>query len=512
MSSVSVSVVVIGRAREAARIAVAEAIRYFDGTGLTYEVILLDPDVTDHDTSLTALPPAVQAIAGRPGEPGGLIRNGVQESRGEVIALIDGAASIRWEGVGDAVAMLQSTSADCAIGYLPSSSTMWLDDSATLVTRMFLSPEYRRRSVLFMFSAMTARRLFSESKVKGEGVELEVLFLANKYGFRVEAIALEPGEGPAFSPSPMLSLERIAAVPRVRLLNRRMLYRPAQRCPVCFSAEVWSSHQTESHVVRGCRRCKCSYLMPSEIEGATGREALSAPARLARQRNTRRRAGVLERTIPSLARILDAGAQDADLGLLLKGRFDYVALEWEREELARAVRARGVECYHGELEAFVNVGAPFDVVTFFHSFGRRADPHAALARVKDLMKPGGVLLIVAADTESLTWSMAGVPALCRRFPGDLIFYSHSSLIELLEHSGFEIVNAVSDWEFQPAADLASGAMPIASLARPFRKLIPSLTSLVVQLPSGAIRIVAKRRAGSPLNLRSIRAAEPTHAR
>jgi hypothetical protein len=34
----------------------------------------------------------------------------------------------------------------------------------------------------------------------------------------------------------------------------------------------------------------------------------------------------------------------------------------------------------------------------------------------------------------------------------------------------------------------------------------------VLLFSGSIRIVAKRRAGAPMNVRAIRSVEPTHAR
>ena len=49
---------------------------------------------------------------------------------------------------------------------------------------------------------------------------------------------------------------------------------------------------------------------------------------------------------------------------------------------------------------------------------------------------------------------------------------------------------------------------LAPLVRVLLKVLPD--PLLVS--SGSIRIVAKRRAGAPVNFRAIRSVEPTHAR
>ncbi|HEX9458963.1 MAG TPA: hypothetical protein VGA84_07445, partial [Thermoanaerobaculia bacterium] len=57
-----------------------------------------------------------------------------------------------------------------------------------------------------------------------------------------------------------------------------------------------------------------------------------------------------------------------------------------------------------------------------------------------------------------------------------------------------------------------------SVAMRWPALTPLVQTLLKVLPdpllisSGSIRIVAKRRAGSPVNFRAIRSVEPTHAR
>jgi hypothetical protein len=49
---------------------------------------------------------------------------------------------------------------------------------------------------------------------------------------------------------------------------------------------------------------------------------------------------------------------------------------------------------------------------------------------------------------------------------------------------------------------------IAPFVRMLLKVLPDPLLLF----SGSIRIVAKRRAGAPMNFRAIRSVEPTHAR
>ncbi|HEY0789232.1 MAG TPA: class I SAM-dependent methyltransferase, partial [Thermoanaerobaculia bacterium] len=172
----------------------------------------------------------------------------------------------------------------------------------------------------------------------------------------------------------------------------------------------------------------------------------------------------------------------------------------------------GLEVYRASLQHFVNTGPAFDAVTLFHVFEHLADPHDALATLAELLRPGGILVLITPDTESLLCSISGDRWVSYKFPEHLILYSRSALIELLEHSGFEIVSATGDFEYCDHPFLLSRLEALhpaaATLARPMLSLLPDPLAAT----SGSIRIIARRRSGPALAARAIRAAEPTHAR
>ena len=100
----------------------------------------------------------------------------------------------------------------------------------------------------------------------------------------------------------------------------------------------------------------------------------------------------------------------------------------------------------------------------------------------------------------------------QNFRTHLILYSRSALIELLEHSGFEIVSIGAELAYRDHRFLRhSVAMRWPALAPLVRVLLNVLPDPLL-LFSGSIRIVAKRRAGAPVNFSAIRSVEPTHAR
>jgi SAM-dependent methyltransferase len=164
------------------------------------------------------------------------------------------------------------------------------------------------------------------------------------------------------------------------------------------------------------------------------------------------------------------------------------------------------------LSSFVNTGPAFDAITLFHTLETLADPHDALARMRDLLKPGGVLLLVTFDTEGLLYLLSERWRMVHNFRTHVILYSRSALIELLERSGFEIASITPAVEYRDHRFLrhwVSARWPaLAPIARAILALLPD--PLLVS--SGSIRIVARRRAGPSISVRAIRSVEPTHAR
>ena len=448
---------------------------------------------------------------------GAMIRRGTADAGGSVVIIVDHDLPYPVSAIGDAVALIESGAAEVVFA-----RRAGCRDSVVL--RSLLVPILPDASLqLKAFSAEAARLLITESKLRGGGFDLEAAYLANKYGFRIERLTVHADA--ASRPANFGFWSGIASAFAIRMTDRRNGYRAPRRCPVCLSNEVWNFDQIPGNVVRACSRCKCRYLGRFEVDDDSHpvrRVLRSQPAPVdvgeetqhrgvAREKTSQRRLGALRRHLTSRARILEIGVRDGSFGAAASREFEYVGID-RAAAAARAARARGLDVYCSTVPNFVNTGPAFDAIVLFHVFENMADPHDALARMKDLLKPGGVLLLSTFDTEGLVYLVTERRWMTQNFRTHLILYSRSALIELLEHSGFEIVSIGPELAYRDHRFLrhsvATRWPALAPLVRMLLKVLPD--PLLVS--SGSIRIVAKRRAGSPINFRAIRSAEPTHAR
>jgi dolichyl-phosphate beta-glucosyltransferase len=446
---------------------------------------------------------------------GAMIRRGAADAGGSVVIIVDPDLPYPVSAIGDAVALIESGAAEVVFGRREK-----FRDS--IVLRSLLVSIVPDPSLqLTAFSSDAARLLIAESKLRGGGFDLELAYLANKYGFRIERLTVR-----AHASKRSFGFWRGAASAiSIRMTDRRNGYRAPRRCPVCFSHEVWNFDQIPGNVVRACSRCKCRYLgrfdadddsrpvrrvlrgQHAQVE--TGEEALHRG--VAREKTSQRRLGALRRHLNARARVLEIGVRDGSFGDAAAREFEYVGID-RAAPAARAARSRGLEVYCSTVPNFVNTGPAFDAIVLFHVFENMADPHDALARMKDLLKPGGVLLLSTFDTEGLVYLITERRWMTQNFRTHLILYSRSALIELLEHSGFEIVSIGAELAYRDHRFLRhSAAMRWPALAPLVRMLLKVLPDPLL-LFSGSIRIVAKRRAGAPVNFRAIRSVEPTHAR
>ncbi|HEV7763667.1 MAG TPA: bifunctional glycosyltransferase/class I SAM-dependent methyltransferase [Thermoanaerobaculia bacterium] len=489
MSATSVSVVVpLGASAAAAAVA-----KYLETTGLTFEILTPPGD-----------------------EYGIAVRRGVSEAKGTVIVIADAELPYPVSAIGDAVAMVESGATDVVF------ASTRTEPIAPAFTRSLLVPLLPDRTIhLAAFSSTAAKVLHAESRLPHRGCELEIAFLANKYGFRVEYLVVHPT-----SPLRVRSFGKvggIASAIAIRWANRRNAYRAARRCPVCFSSEVWSCAQIPGNVVRACRRCKCRYLNQfTDGEGTPAHRVLRAHepptspsyeshSPPARERTSLRRFHWLRNQLTLRARVLEVGVRDGSFGAIATEEFEYVGID-PASAAARHARARGLEVYCASLASFVNTGPAFDAITLFHVFENMADPHDTLGRIKDLLKPGGVLFLSTFDTEGLIYLFSEQKRMAQNFRTHLILYSRSALIELLEHSGFELIDIGPDFEYRDHKFLRHWISAHHPFLGPIARALLHVLPDPLILSTGSIRIVAKRRSGPPLNVRTIRSVEPTHAR
>jgi SAM-dependent methyltransferase len=521
MSATSVSVLLpLAADVKEAHVGCDAITRFLRSTGLDFEVLTLVP---------------------RDGEQyGTLLRRGISEAKGETIVIADDDLPYGASAIGDAIAMIQSGATDIVFATTS-------DDSRHAVIRWLLvdilpDPTIRLKA----FSAGAARLAIAETKLAGTECEIEIAFLANKYGFRVEPLLVTlseklpvasgrwPEADPATGnrqPATTKSRRRLSftnlslgAVISIRMTARRMGYRASRRCPVCFASDVWTAAQIPGNIVRACSRCKCRYLnqFTTDDEARPVRRILrahAAPAEAreeshsstARDRTALRRLAALRKHLAPRARMLEIGVRDGRFGLASSQEFEYVGID-HAQPVARAARGLGLEVYCATLANFVNTGPLFDAIALFHVFENHPDPHDALARIKDLLKPGGVLFLTMFDTEGLLYLLTERKRMAHNFQTHLILYSRSALIELLEHSGFEIEVIGPDFEHRDHRFLrhvVGARWPI---------LAPIVNALLKMLPdpllvgTGSIRVIAKRRAGTTVDIRAVRSVEATHAR
>jgi SAM-dependent methyltransferase len=498
MSSTHVSILVPLLGRSAELPSTLESIeQYLQTTGFEFEIRVLDS----------------RDGAGY----GAMLRRGASDARGEVIVVVDAALPYPVSAIGDAVAMITSGGADLVFAARER-------HASNLILQSLLVPALPDPALqLKAFSADASRLLLVEPKLAGGGCDLEIAYLANKYGFRIERLSLATRGNASLTFDSVSGL--IDAV-RIRFTDRNNGYRAPRRCPVCFSTEVWSWEQIPGNVIRACSRCKCRYLnsfSEDDSGSAPVRRVLRphAPAhdpldetqhtRTAREKTSLRRLAILRKELPSRARVLEIGVREGSFGLSASREYEYVGID-RAPAVVRAARAKGLEVYCSTVSNFVNTGPAFDAIVLFHVFENMPDPHDALARIKELLKPGGVLLLSTFDTEGLVHLLTNRRWIAQGFRTHLILFSRSALIELLERSGFEIGSVSPDLEYRDHKfvrhTVAARWPSFAGVARALLNVVPD--PLLVS--SGSIRIIARRRAGPPLNVRAVRAVEPTHAR
>src|SRR5579859_6985260 len=403
MSSTSVSVLVpLSRRNPDVRATVSQIEQYLSTTGFEFRVITVEHGV----------------------------RRAAAEAGESTVVVVDGDLPYNVGAIGDAVALIQSGAADVVFGSRPNRRTSLLLRS--LLVHELPDPAMQLKAL----SSDAAHLLFGEAKFDGSRADLEIAYLANKYGFRIEHLLVQAR--PVVSSASLFGA--IAAAVAIRLTDRRNGYRAPRRCPVCFSSEVWTCAQIPNNVVRACGRCKCRYLdrIIEPREGLPVHRELRAhpmasdswPAdpfdetahtRNAKERTNQRRIKLLRSQVPSHGRLLEIGVRDGSFGVIAAREYEYVGID-RAAAAARAARARSLEVYCATLLDFVNTGPAFDAVTLYHVFESMTDPHDALARIKDLLKTGGVLLLTALDTEALPYLLSERKRAAQNFRTRAILY------------------------------------------------------------------------------------------
>lgn len=137
--------------------------------------------------------------------------------------------------------------------------------------------------------------------------------------------------------------------------------------------------------------------------------------------------------------LLDVGCGDGtylrtmrDLGWKVRG------LEPDARA-ASVARAQGLDVIEGTVESSLRDRNAYDVITMSHAIEHVADPARALVVVRDALRPGGTLLLIAPNTGSLAHRRFGASWYHIDPPRHLQLFNVANLVARTESAGLGVV-------------------------------------------------------------------------
>ena len=141
---------------------------------------------------------------------------------------------------------------------------------------------------------------------------------------------------------------------------------------------------------------------------------------------------------PEPGSILDVGCgRGLMLSELARRGWKAVGVEMSEAASRHAREVLGLDVRVGELVSLHLPAASFDVVSFFHVLEHLADPDAALAEARRLLRPDGRLLVEVPNFGSFQSRLAGGRGFHVDAPRHLFHFTREALRASLERAGFE---------------------------------------------------------------------------
>jgi SAM-dependent methyltransferase len=150
----------------------------------------------------------------------------------------------------------------------------------------------------------------------------------------------------------------------------------------------------------------------------------------------RRRVRKIQRFVPN-GRILDIGCgRGITLSLLREGGWETFGTEISETAASHARTLLGDSVFVGDLLAAPWPESSFDVVSIWHVLEHLPDPSAVLGKCRELLRPGGVLVVAVPNFESLQARLTGRHWFHLDVPRHYWHFGTGVLRGLLEKEGF----------------------------------------------------------------------------
>jgi SAM-dependent methyltransferase len=223
--------------------------------------------------------------------------------------------------------------------------------------------------------------------------------------------------------------------------------RVALRCAVCGGAYARRRFEKSGYGVYRCRDCGFEYVWPTPAKDELARhynKAYEVDRDAYRAGLEEWRIADLERWAPARGRLLEVGAS---WGYWLEAArqrgWEVAGVEMSGLTSSHARDALGIDVYTGDLLEAPLGANTFDAVVMSHVLEHTLDPAQQLQRVRELLRPGGVVAIWVPNSASFAARVAGPWWDWYAPPEHLWYFSPPTLGRLLRQLGFEVLETRS---------------------------------------------------------------------
>lgn len=160
-------------------------------------------------------------------------------------------------------------------------------------------------------------------------------------------------------------------------------------------------------------------------------------------------ASEIKRLTKHTGKALDIGCNTGIWLATLGAAWDKYGVELSSLAAETGRRFSKAEIYCGPIESYHAAPNSFDMVTAFAVIEHLSDPHMLVAGAYEHLTPGGLLVLMTGDRESLVARQMGTDWPLYWSYDHISFFSARSLCRLLENQGFQVIH--QEWRFMYTA-------------------------------------------------------------
>ncbi len=291
------------------------------------------------------------------------------------------------------------------------------------------------------------------------------------------------------------------ATPSCSVLLRSPMPAPSTSCAACDSARAHPLFRVKGFDILACDGCglartelpadfdpasiyTASYFDGGQHDGYADYQGSEATLRMEFARTL----DVLARHGASAGNLLELGCAYGFFLEEARQRFRVAGVEVS-DHARETCRARGLRVERELTPELVGEHGPFDVAVMLDVIEHLAEPAAVLGGVRSALRTGGKLLLTTGDFGALPARIAGKRWRLMTPPQHLWFFSPASMEQVLQRTGFRLLELSHPWKRVPLSLVAFQALRITGLRAPgwLRQLPGSLPLNLFD----AMRVVAE---------------------